>query len=110
MAHSYGAQGTPVGDAFKQFSNDLADALDKCTGEQPTSAGPAVQEPPLTDDSPMPFGKHRGTPLKAVPRDYFIWLCKQPDPVRHAALRTWLIAKSYMKPASQATAEQPLPF
>ena len=27
----------------------------------------------------MPFGKHKGTPIKEVPRDYKIWLLNQPD-------------------------------
>lgn len=28
----------------------------------------------LTDNSLMPFGKHKGTPLIDVPDDYFLWL------------------------------------
>jgi hypothetical protein len=28
----------------------------------------------LTDNDLMPFGKHRGTRMKAVPADYFFWL------------------------------------
>ena len=27
----------------------------------------------LNDDSPMPFGKHRGKPMEEVPADYLIW-------------------------------------
>lgn len=26
------------------------------------------------DDTPMPWGKHKGTPLANVPADYLIWL------------------------------------
>ncbi len=28
----------------------------------------------LTDDSPMPFGKHKGVPMKDVPASYLLWL------------------------------------
>lgn len=28
----------------------------------------------LTDDSPMPFGKHKGVPMKDVPASYLHWL------------------------------------
>lgn len=27
----------------------------------------------------MPFGKHKGTPISEVPRDYISWLLRQPD-------------------------------
>lgn len=27
----------------------------------------------------MPFGKHKGTPIQEIPRDYKIWLLNQPD-------------------------------
>jgi len=29
---------------------------------------------PLTDQSPMPFGKHNGTAMANVPADYLLWL------------------------------------
>lgn len=32
---------------------------------------------PLTDDSPMPFGKYEGTKLGDVPADYLLWLLRQ---------------------------------
>ena len=32
---------------------------------------------PLTDTSPMPFGKHAGTPMQDVPASYFHWLWTQ---------------------------------
>ena len=31
----------------------------------------------LTDESPFPFGKHRGVPMEKVPADYFFWLEQQ---------------------------------
>ncbi len=34
---------------------------------------------PLGDLSPMPFGKHRGTPMQDVPAAYLHWLWHQPD-------------------------------
>lgn len=32
---------------------------------------------PLTDDSLMPFGKHRGTKMEAVPASYLLWLVEE---------------------------------
>lgn len=31
----------------------------------------------LTDQDPMPFGKHKGTPLQDVPASYLAWLKDQ---------------------------------
>jgi len=31
-------------------------------------------KPPLNDDSPMPFGKHRGIPMTEVPVNYLHYL------------------------------------
>lgn len=31
----------------------------------------------FTDESIMPFGKHRGKPLGEVPADYLVWLLEQ---------------------------------
>jgi hypothetical protein len=28
----------------------------------------------LTDESPMPFGKHEGTPMANVPANYLMWM------------------------------------
>lgn len=33
---------------------------------------------PLTDDSPAPFGKYKGTPMGKVPAEYLDWLHDQP--------------------------------
>ena len=33
----------------------------------------------MTDESLMPFGKHKGKPLADVPDDYFLYLWRQPD-------------------------------
>lgn len=30
-----------------------------------------------TDDTAMPFGKHKGTPLREVPPEYLMWLAEQ---------------------------------
>lgn len=35
---------------------------------------------PLTDLSPMPFGKHKGTPMQDVPASYLHWLWAE---IRH---------------------------
>jgi len=31
----------------------------------------------LTDDDPMTFGQHKGTPMKNVPASYLMWLERQ---------------------------------
>jgi len=31
----------------------------------------------LTDESPMPFGKYKGTEMANVPADYLMWLYNQ---------------------------------
>lgn len=31
----------------------------------------------LTDDSPMPFGKYKGTRMEDVPANYLLWLHNQ---------------------------------
>lgn len=28
----------------------------------------------MTDETPMPFGKHKGKPMQRVPADYLLWL------------------------------------
>lgn len=32
----------------------------------------------FTDQTPMPWGEHKGTPMKDVPSSYLLWLFKQP--------------------------------
>lgn len=32
----------------------------------------------FTDQTPMPWGIHKGTPLEKVPADHLLWLFKQP--------------------------------
>jgi uncharacterized protein (DUF3820 family) len=50
---------------------------------------------PLHDMSPMPFGKHRGTPLCLVPVSYFNWLRQQDGfATTHPALAAWLAAQT----------------
>lgn len=33
----------------------------------------------LTDNSPMPFGKHRGTKMANVPASYLLWMLDNTD-------------------------------
>ena len=40
----------------------------------PLSGAFNVQSSPLEDDSPMPFGKHRGVLMKDVPVSYLHWV------------------------------------
>ena len=37
----------------------------------------ADRREPLTDDSPCPFGKHKGKPLRRVPLWYWHWFIVQ---------------------------------
>lgn len=42
-----------------------------------------VTTTPLTDESPMPLGKHKGTPMEDVPAEYLIWYkeeARRPNP------------------------------
>ena len=42
---------------------------------KPPPAGASRKpESELNDDSPMPFGKYKGIPLKKVPASYLLWL------------------------------------
>lgn len=50
-----------------------------------------LNKTPLTDESPMPFGKHKGVAMGKVPGDYLQWLSEQkwiPDwPAVHTYLK-----------------------
>lgn len=48
-----------------QFTQDVEDFRQAGGGDEPTAA--------LTDNSIMPFGKHKGVKLGEVPRSYFEW-------------------------------------
>ncbi|MDE2097262.1 MAG: DUF3820 family protein [Patescibacteria group bacterium] len=52
------------------------------------------QVPPheYNDNTPMPFGKHRGTPLGKLPDDYVQWLYDQ-EKLSDARLTKWLHGK-----------------
>jgi uncharacterized protein (DUF3820 family) len=51
----------------------------------------AINTIPLTDSSPMPFGKHRGKPMRQVPAVYLLWLFKQQG-FDHPAVKHYIIA------------------
>ena len=36
-----------------------------------------MANPPWTDDTSMPWGAHKGVPLKDVPASYLLWLYEQ---------------------------------
>jgi hypothetical protein len=36
----------------------------------------------MTPDSPFPWGKHKGTPVNRVPRDYLVWAVNNADHMR----------------------------
>jgi hypothetical protein len=54
--------------------------------------------------STMPFGKHKGSPLSAVPGDYLTWLAGKLDELRDP-FRTALVAEL----ARRASASGPTP-
>lgn len=43
----------------------------------------------LTDEDPMPFGKHRGKKIKDLPVDYMDWLLAQDEIKGHPGLEAW---------------------
>ena len=62
-----------------------------------------MNDRPMTDDTPMPFGKFAGTRMGDIPSDYLAWLQRQPDvPSRHPHLYEY--AKSH---ADQPTTTKP---
>lgn len=46
--------------------------------------------PPLTHDSPMPFGKHKGTRLGDIDASYLLWLLDQDWITQHIGLFRYL--------------------
>lgn len=44
-----------------------------------------------SDDTPMPWGKHEGTPLKDLPAEYLLWLFEQPW------IKSWPPLHAYLK-------------
>ena len=45
----------------------------------------------LTDDSPMPFGKHEGVKMRDVPASYLDWLRGQPW------IKSWPAVHAYIR-------------
>ena len=91
VAHDADAAGTPAGALIAKAFTDLANAIERAA---PSSASRATAQPEpttaLTGDSLMPWGKHRGIPLKAVPKDYWAYLLRQPEPIADSRVRAWV--------------------
>jgi uncharacterized protein (DUF3820 family) len=51
----------------------------------------AISAIPLTDSSPMPFGKHKGKAMINVPAVYLLWLFKQQG-FDHQGVRNYITA------------------
>jgi hypothetical protein len=57
---------------------------------------------PLTDDSPMPFGKHKDKKMMDVPADYLLWLLEQyessgePQGARQNDVREYILQNEDM--------------
>lgn len=47
----------------------------------------------LTDDSPMPFGKHKGEALSTVPASYFLWMLGQAWINEWPDLHAYIVAR-----------------
>lgn len=45
---------------------------------------------PITNDSPMPFGPHKGTVMKDVPAEHLVWLLNQTWIGSYKALHAYL--------------------
>lgn len=43
-----------------------------------------------TESTLMPFGKHKGTPLGAVPASYLIWLLDEGGPTNRPDIREYI--------------------
>jgi len=52
--------------------------------------GDPVSFTKLTDDSPMPFGKHAGVPMASVPASYFDWLRDQDWIIDRPAIKDYI--------------------
>jgi uncharacterized protein (DUF3820 family) len=70
----------------------------------------------LTHDSPMPFGKHKGTPLKELPPSYVAWALENLDD-RNAELKTVLATLPKTTAGADSStskgplsADSPMPF
>jgi len=50
-----------------------------------------ISKTPWTDETLMPWGKHKGTPLSDVPGSYLAWLIEQPW------IKDWPGLHSYLK-------------
>jgi hypothetical protein len=92
----------------KIHPGDVAVALaEKTTTNSVTIA---TSTDPLTDESPMPWGKYRGKRLIDVPVDYWRWLIAQPQPIHDQRLVTWLTFKGYKKPQTPIDDNDNVPF
>jgi hypothetical protein len=48
-------------------------------------------KPEFTDDTPMPFGQHKGKPMRDVPADHLLWLLNQPWIGERKQLHAYLV-------------------
>jgi uncharacterized protein (DUF3820 family) len=71
---------------------------------------------PLNQESLMPFGKHKGTPIKDLPSSYVAWALENLDD-RNADLKTVLASLPTAAPGTEAPAakgamsvDAPMPF
>jgi uncharacterized protein (DUF3820 family) len=77
-------KGTLIKDLPRDYTEWLVRNLDDRNAELRTlltTLAPAIQNDgqsrprgSATPDTPMPFGKHKGTPIRDLPRDYAEWL------------------------------------
>ena len=84
-------------------------AVQEAQTNQPSAPASRPQSNgPITDDSPMPFGKHAGTPMRLVPHDYLAWLFEQPD-IRHKGVARWVEEKKAQLRAKKQGSSNPSP-
>lgn len=88
VAKIYITTNSGQGAAFAEFCRILAQQLQEGTTSVP-DAKPVIEAHEVwNENTKMPFGKHKGKPLKDIEPDYLIWLHSQP--CRIESLQSWL--------------------
>lgn len=62
----------------------------------------------MNDDTPMPWGEHKGTPLKDVPDGYLLYLYEQPWIKEWKPLYAYLASRSADLAKARSTEREPL--
>lgn len=77
---------------LEAIDNALLQIVKKLGGKAPERETVEQTDGPLTDESPMPFGKHTGTKMGKLPRDYIEWLMDL-DEIKNKKVREYIECK-----------------